>query len=187
MNKIKIKNNNNKKNYLWTLCQFIFILLLSGHAFASDITQENIERLINKERASRELPELTINQDLNNAASLKSRDMINRDYFEHFAHNLTPWIFIKNSGYDYLYAGENLAMDFKTSEGMVKAWMNSPAHRDNILNPDFDEIGIGVIKGEFTDKSGERETTMVSNMFGRKKPTIIKIFDNIANNFRALF
>lgn len=180
--------NHKKKNFAYrhilsaSLEGVIVSLLLVTHVFASPITSENILKLLNEERSERNISKLDINPDLNNAAFLKSKDMINRDYFEHFAFGLSPWAFIKNSGYDYLYAGENLAMDFSTSEGMVRSWMNSPTHRDNILNPDYRDIGIGIVKGEYSENNSSHSTTMVTNMFGRKKPTIIKVFEYITGN-----
>ncbi len=163
-------------------------VLFASHALASPINTENVLQSLNQERTSRGLPKLTIDPDLTSAASLKSKDMLNRNYFEHFAFGLSPWDFIRNAGYNYLYAGENLAMDFNTSEGMVSAWMNSPAHRDNILNPDFRETGLGIIKGEFTENGKSHTTTMVTDMFGREKPTIVKAFDYITKDlFKNLF
>ena len=156
-------------------------------AFASEINQDNLINLINQERNTRGIGSLKINADLNQAAGLKSKDMINRDYFDHYAYGLSPWDFISMSGYNYLYAGENLAMDFNTSEGIVKAWMNSPAHRDNILNPDFTDTGLGIVKGEYTENGYIHDTTMISNMFGREKPAIVKVFDYIARNIFGSF
>lgn len=183
INKISRANQATK----FTLSLFIMFLFSTQYVFASDINQENVINLINKERTSRGIPSLKVDGDLNQAAGLKSKDMINRSYFDHYAFGLSPWDFITISGYNYLYAGENLAMDFNTSEGVVKAWMNSPTHRDNILNPDFTETGIGIVKGDFTEDSNVRSTTMVSNMFGRKRPTISKIFDYIAKNVFGSF
>lgn len=181
-----MKTNINKKllssaSYSLSIAAVSIALVLSNMSpvFASSINSENILELINEERSSRGLQTLTLDPSLDAAARLKSKDMLNRDYFEHFAFGLAPWDFIINAGYDYLYAGENLAMDFSTSEGTVNAWMNSPAHRENILNPDFRETGIGVVKGEFNDGSGPHTTTMTTNMFGRKKPAIVKIFNNV--------
>ncbi len=178
------KNKNKKilSTIKYSVLTMVVFVLTYSAAFASDITPDNLINLINKERSARGIPSLKLNENLDNAASLKAKDMINRNYFEHYAFNLTPWDFIENSGYDYLYAGENLAMDFNTSEGVVKAWMNSPAHRDNILNPDFTETGIGVVKGEYNENGIYHDTIMVSNMFGRKKPAIIKVFNYLAKN-----
>lgn len=157
-------------------------ILFASQAFASTISTQNVLDSINQERTVRGLPKLTIDNDLTSAANLKSKDMLNRKYFEHFAFSMTPWDFIKNAGYNYLYAGENLAMDFNTSEGMVSAWMKSPAHRDNILNPDFRDTGLGIVKGEYTENGNTHSTTMVTNMFGRKKPVILRAFDYITKS-----
>lgn len=172
-----------KRNLLMSsLFVFLITFLLSGKSFASEINTENVVKLVNLEREERGLPMLKVDSSLTQAASLKTKDMLNRNYFEHRAFGMSPWDFIKLSGYDYLYAGENLAMDFNTSEGMVNAWMNSPAHRDNILNSDYTEMGIGVVKGEYTENGASHSTTLVTNMFGRKKPAIVKLFDYIAKN-----
>lgn len=165
---------------------FVFVSS-SQKALASDITVENVTYLLNKERIYHGLSPLNVDIDLNHAAKNKSKDMLNRNYFEHYAYNLTPWDFINNSGYKYLYAGENLAMDFETSEGMVGAWMKSPLHRKNILSEDFEDIGIGVVKGIYVENGQEKETTIVSNMFGRKKPVIVEIFNKIIDNIQILF
>jgi uncharacterized protein YkwD len=184
----KIESNLIKHKALSLSFAVLASSLFVSRAFASPISTDNVLYSINQERTSRGLQKLTIDPDLTSAASLKSKDMLNRNYFEHFAFGLSPWDFIHNAGYNYLYAGENLAMDFNTSEGMVSAWMNSPAHRDNILNPDFRETGIGIIKGEFSEDGKARTTTMVTDMFGREKPTIVKAFDYITKNlFRNLF
>jgi hypothetical protein len=55
------------------------------------------------------------------------------------------------------------------------------------LSEDYEDTGIGVIKGTYTENGQAHETIMVSNMFGRKKPAIIKIFNNIVNGIQSLF
>jgi len=183
-----MKINKNKIYKLSFLASTAILLnsIIYSCAFASAITPDNVVRLINIEREKKGMEKLKVDGSLNQAALLKTKDMLNRDYFEHYAFGLTPWDFIKLADYNYLYAGENLAMDFNTSEGMVNAWMNSPRHRDNILSSEYTETGIGIVKGEYTEKGKSRETIMVTNTFGRKKPTIIKIYDLIARNiFRS--
>ena len=187
MNTNKNKISRANKTAKVTISLIVAFLFSTQIAFASEINQSNLINLINQERTGRGVPALKIDIDLNQAASLKSKDMINRSYFDHYAYGLSPWDFIKNAGYNYLYAGENLAMDFETSEGVVKAWMSSPTHRDNILNPDFTETGLGIVKGEYNRNGYTSDTTMISNMFGRKKPTIVKIFDYIARNVFGSF
>ena len=190
MNISYIMKNKNKKFKL-SLAATIFIALTFSVSVspvaASSIDPENVSYLINKERTYYGLEPLNINESLSGAAINKSNDMVSRDYFEHYAYGLTPWDFINFSGYNYLYAGENLAMDFQTSEGMVSAWMNSDHHRENILNPDFNEMGVGIVKGTYTENGVSRETTMVTNMFGRKKPVILEVFNNIVTKVVDFF
>lgn len=181
--------NNNKKFKILIAATLVGISTFAGVSFvrASDITPENVLYLLNRERTYFGVEPLRLDPDLNQAATLKSRDMVGRDYFEHYDFGLTPWDFIRNQGYNYLYAGENLAMDFQTSEGMVSAWLNSPTHRQNILSPDFNDTGIGIVKGAYTENGKVRETTMVTDMFGRKKPVIVEIINNIAKNISYFF
>ncbi len=91
--------------------------------------------------------------------------MVENNYFEHFSPSgTTPWDFIESAGYNYQLAGENLAMDFSTNEGVNRAWLNSPSHAKNILNPDFKNIGVAVIEGQLEG----HETTLIVQMFGLK-------------------
>jgi uncharacterized protein YkwD len=168
---------------------FVFVSLFAiniSSSKASEITPANLETLVNSERVANGLIPLKVNDQLDSAATAKSEDMINRNYFEHYAFGLTPWDFIIKAGYNYLYAGENLAMNFDTAEGNVNAWMNSPAHKANILNPDYTDMGIGVVKGVYADSTGSHNTIMVTNMFGRQKPMIMQIFDSVVAGIASL-
>jgi hypothetical protein len=74
--------------------------------------------------------------------------MIDNDYWAHIAPDgTTPWSFIDDAGYVYIKAGENLAYGFATSSGTVDGWMNSPGHRANILDEEFEEVGFGILDG----------------------------------------
>ncbi|WRH65149.1 MAG: CAP domain-containing protein [Planktothrix sp. GU0601_MAG3] len=55
----------------------------------------------------------------------------------------TPWDRIKATGYNYSWAAENIYASPATPEAAVEGWMNSPLHRDNILDPNLTEIGVG--------------------------------------------
>jgi len=195
MYKNKNKNINKKKSIAVEIAStmavilfLVFVLVSSASsAFASDINEDNILRLINKERTYRGIPSLEVRDELRDASINKSSDMLTRNYFEHYAFGLAPWDFITDAGYDYLYAGENLAMDFDTSEGMVRSWMQSTTHRNNILNPDFDETGIGVVKGEYTEGTNTHDTYMVANMFAKKKPAVMKFIDRIVDFVKNIF
>lgn len=188
-----MKNKNIKftNKVAAVLLSFVFVAVLSipfvtPKTYASDIDPVNITILVNRERINNGLAPLKVNYELTSAAEAKSTDMIQRHYFDHYALGLTPWMFIKNANYNYQYAGENLAMDFETSEGMVSAWMNSPAHRANILNPKYEEIGIGVVKGAYSENNVAHETIMVTNMFGSEKPSYTKVLETIKAGFNEL-
>lgn len=133
--------------------------------YATNITIEKILSLVNQERTKADLPPLKLSSTLSTAATRKASDMFVKDYWAHVSPTgTTPWQFITSAGYDYLYAGENLAKDFATSEEAVRAWMNSPTHRANILKPEYTEIGLAVMNGKLQDG----ETTLVVQEFGTR-------------------
>jgi len=130
---------------------------------ASSIAKDNIIRLTNAERQKFGLNALKENSRLSSAALAKANNMIEEQYWDHFGPNgETPWQFIKASGYQYIYAGENLAKGFKSSEGVVQAWMASPTHRENILSGNYKEIGIATVTGELLGEN----IILVVQMFG---------------------
>jgi hypothetical protein len=142
---------------------FILFVILINTAWASSITKEKVIELANTDRKEKGVEELKENEKLSQAASSKAEDMILNDYFSHTSpQGITPWRWIEKTGYDYSYAGENLAMDFTSAEKMNEAWLASPTHRANILNERYKEIGVaakdGVINGH--------ATTVVVQMFG---------------------
>lgn len=138
--------------------------------YATEIGEAKLIELLNTERTNHELNALTIDPTLYFAALTKAQDMLKKGYFEHFTpENKSPWVFIRNAGYNYAKAGENLAMDFRTAEGVHNAWMASPAHKQNILDPDFENIGLAALKGNFNG----HETVMIVEMFGKKDQSFL--------------
>lgn len=132
--------------------------------FATDITVNKLYELSNQERLKANLAPLTYNEKLSTAAKKKAEDMFSKNYWAHYGPNgETPWDFILGSGYQYEFAGENLAKNFLFSDGVVSAWMASPTHRDNILRGDYTEVGYAIMNGVL---NGE-ETTLVVQMFGK--------------------
>lgn len=131
--------------------------------FASDITAAQTVNTTNSERARLGLGPLKMSSVLNQAAVAKANHMFANDYWAHIAPDgTTPWVFIKNAGYGYSVAGENLARDFDTTGAMVQAWMDSPTHKENIVNGKYTEIGVAVVNGVLEGV----ETTLVVQMFG---------------------
>jgi uncharacterized protein YkwD len=91
---------------------------------------------------------------LTEAAQLKANDMASKGYFAHVSPDgKTPWYWLDKVGYAYDYAGENLAVNFVNSPDISNAWMASPEHRANILNPVFKDIGIATAVGIYQGKS----------------------------------
>ena len=141
-----------------------------GADIFNQVTQSDLYTLTNKARADNELPALKINPELEKAAQLKLQDMGSFGYFGHVSpQGITPWAWFEKARYDYQAAGENLAMDFNSSSDVMRAWLASPDHRQNILYPNFTEIGIvtgtAIIDG--------RSRTVVVQEFGQPvvKPT----------------
>ena len=130
---------------------------------SSNISVQELLTLTNQRRQENGLSALQLNPQLSEAAAQKAQDMFAKNYWAHIAPDgTTPWYFIKNSGYDYLYAGENLARGFSTSPEVVDAWMASPSHRENMLSPNYNEIGFAISSGSLTGS----ETVLVVEMFG---------------------
>ena len=110
------------------------------------ITETNLQRQQNGD-----LPALTENARLDEAASAKANDMFLNQYFEHVSPTgIDPGKLVQSYGYDYIVAGENLILgNFSSEKEVVQDWMNSPGHRANILNNRYTEIGVAVIKGTY--------------------------------------
>ena len=116
--------------------------------YASNINADQVLIKTNEERAARDLKPLQINEKLNQAALAKAQDMFADQYWSHNSPDGDqPWDFIKDSGYVYKYAGENLARDFDNTREMIAAWMASPTHKENIVNPNFTQMGLAVLNG----------------------------------------
>jgi uncharacterized protein YkwD len=131
--------------------------------YSSDITAQTVYDLTNQERQKNGLPLLHYNPILSESAASKARDMFTNNYWAHNSpQGRTPWDFFKDQGYQYSVAGENLAKDFYDTDSMMKAWMNSPTHKANVVSTKYQEIGIGVVNGVLNGV----KTTLVVQHFG---------------------
>jgi uncharacterized protein YkwD len=121
----------------------------------SVLTAEGIIVFTNNERKKNNLAPLEVNEILMRTADQKAKDILNRQYFAH----LSPSgegvkELAQTAGYESIIIGENLALGtFKDEAEVVEAWMESPGHRANILNPYYREIGVAVEKGLFEGKN----------------------------------
>lgn len=154
--------------YLLVAISLVFVSKSNLHlsnvlGVATDISISKLFALTNEERTKSNLPTLKMNSELSVAAEKKAENMFKNDYWAHFGpHGESPWDFIKQSGYQYEYAGENLAKNFLFSQNVVDAWMDSPTHKENIIKKEYSEVGYAVKNGML---NGE-ETTLVVQMFG---------------------
>ena len=142
--------------------------------YATNVSAQEVSSEINEARRADGENALSTDDQLNKAASLKADDMFKNGYWSHNSpQGAQPWVWFQKAGYSYQNAGENLAKDFRTSKGLTNAWLESETHRQNMLNPEFKNMGIAVVNGKL---QGE-ETTLVVALFGTRQteaPATIK-------------
>ncbi len=146
---IKINQYTTKFSIFYAgLAVVLSLLFIGNNALAKEINLINTVKLVNESRQANGLPKLFINPTLIKVASDKANDMITHHYFAHTSpQGISPWYWFRKNNYNYEYAGENLAINYRTAEEQHRAWMNSPTHRRNILNPNYTEIGIATAHG----------------------------------------
>ncbi len=121
----------------------------------SEITADNIFKAVNAERkkvTAYYIGELKRNSELDKAAMLRAQDMLQNRYFSHNSPSGKYYVeFIAETKYDTSSdssgSGENLALDNRTTEEVIKAWINSPLHYANILTTWYEDTGIAVVDG----------------------------------------
>lgn len=174
-------SNNQRARLIHSQIIFLLVLLLVGTSFLINIgkqkapsvlganvniASQDLLVLTNQDRANAGLQPLQMNAQLAAAAEAKAQDMFAKDYWAHFAPDGTsPWDFIKAAGYNYVYAGENLARGFSSSTDVVNAWMASPEHRANMLSNNYADVGFAVEQGRLP---GDSNTVLVVEMFGSR-------------------
>jgi hypothetical protein len=180
-------HNNHKAKILWPRSIVILIgLFIMGRSivditvgllpgvlgYASQIDPAKVIELTNSERLGAGLEVVNQNSELSQAALAKAADMFTKGYWAHVSPTGTePWSFITSSGYKYQHAGENLARDFGNPTDIVKAWMASPTHRQNLLDGRYKDIGVAVMDGYINGV----ETTIVVQMFGSPQTSVSNI------------
>lgn len=128
----------------------------------SDIIEQS-----NKARAQLNVDPLTTDNKLMSAAQMKAEDMAKGHYFAHTAPDGTvPWDYFKKVEYIYEDAGENLAVTNQDASSVINGWLNSPAHRENLLSTKYNNMGIGM--AAFGDYEGHKDTYVIVAMYGRR-------------------
>lgn len=119
------------------------------------LTKSKVIEETNLQRQNNGLSSLAENSFLDKAALAKANDMFKNQYFEHVSPlGINPGELVSSSGYEYIIAGENLILgNFSSEKDVVENWMQSPGHKENILNSRFSEIGVAIIKGEYNGET----------------------------------
>lgn len=193
------KNNNYRPEFLYGHDYFfIFIAVIAIEvAFlfspviiknqSADVITGFLTVLTNEERERNNLPDLVINPVLNQAAELKARDMADKGYFAHTSpEGKTPWYWLDLVGYKYDYAGENLAVNFTDTKDVTKAWMDSPAHRANIMKQPYREIGSGVATGTYNGQASIFAVQVYGNPVVIEKVKPVAKTNKISTNSREV-
>lgn len=118
---------------------------VAGAQQEPSISVSEIQALVNEYRQQNGLNPVELDSRLVTAAQIKAQDMATRNYFAHTnPDGQKVYKLIGENCYYYLTAGENLAVDFEKSENIVKAWIKSPSHNSVMLDPKFEDTGIGI-------------------------------------------
>lgn len=116
--------------------------------------------LVNAERRRARCPEVHLDERLRRAARGHSADMAAHNEMSHEGSDgSSPWDRAQRAGYDAALS-ENVAVGYATAEAVMDGWMNSPGHRDNILNCEARATGVGVARSA-------NGTPYWTQMFGR--------------------
>lgn len=151
--------------------------LIHKTVLGANVTASVLVDLTNESRLAYNQEPLARNSVLDQAANLKAEDMATNGYFSHNSPTgITPWHWFKQAGYAFLYAGENLAINFTDATEVRNAWLASPTHRANLLDVKFREIGMATVSGVYKDGP----TIYVVQLFGT--PAKVKVEETSPSN-----
>lgn len=109
--------------------------------------EQEVFNLINQQRTNNGLAALKIDNEVQNVARIKAKDMVQNNYFSHTSPTYgSPFEMLNSFKISYKTAGENIAGN-SNNQSAVTAWMNSSGHKANILNSSFNYTGIGAVTG----------------------------------------
>lgn len=111
-------------------------------------TIQEVLDIVNSERTRVGLLPLRLHSQLIVAAQAHSDDMARHNFMSHTGSDgSSPFDRMRRYGYNFRWAGENVASGYSSPQDVMQGWMNSSGHRANILNPNFRDIGIGYARG----------------------------------------
>ncbi|WP_274652531.1 CAP domain-containing protein [Paenibacillus humicola] len=124
---------------------------------AGDVSQSNfasqVISLVNQERAKAGLSALSSDALLTKVALDKAKDMYTNNYFDHNSPTYgSPFDMMRAYGVQYSYAGENIAKGQRSPQEVMNDWMNSSGHRANIMNANYNKIGVAYYNGEWVQE-----------------------------------
>ncbi len=145
-----------------------YVTSCDGESLYLNAYEKSTYELHNQTRASNGLATLCVHRALTQAAQYHSQEMIDKGYFDHNSYDGESFSArLERFGYDsYEEVGENIAWGSGTNaypDSIFQIWMNSSEHQENILSPNYREVGIGTATGECEGYSG---CTMYTVDFG---------------------
>ena len=136
-------------------------------AYATSMSVSGLLSATNTQRSQNGVSGLSLNSKLNAAAQAKASDMASRNYWSHNTpEGNPPWVFVTAQGYSYQKLGENLAAGFNDEQSTVNGWMASAAHRENLLDSAFSEVGFGFANNPDYTSAGGGPMTIVVAFYG---------------------
>ncbi|MDD5469654.1 MAG: CAP domain-containing protein [Candidatus Peribacteraceae bacterium] len=162
-------------NYITaSMVKYALMQALQSSLFIGTRTKTELLTQINAERARHGIAPLALNPILTQAAELHAADMWKRRYFSHITPEGRTYVDrMRAAGYftppascscearctcePYFSLGENIAQGQLTVEQVMSDWLNSPPHRENMLNPNFTDIGIGLFGTIWVETFGHIE------------------------------
>lgn len=139
-----------KKLAIATLSIIVLILISTIAIFAigfgvvdrDPVFKGNLDERVDTVRAIYDLPGLEQTEELNKIAQSKCDEMVERHYFSH--ENPEGKKIWELADINYKYFGENLAYGYSDAYSVVSGWENSKTHKENLLNPNFTQVGYGI-------------------------------------------
>jgi hypothetical protein len=139
-------------------------------SYATSMSISGLLADTNAQRTANSVNALSLNGKLDAAAQASADDMAARNYWSHNTPDGNPpWIWATNQGYGYQKIGQNLATGFNDEQTTINGWMNSPSHRENLLDPAFTDVGFGFANNPNYTAAGGGPMTIIVAFYGEPK------------------
>lgn len=121
------------------------VTLLNPELAAASARVNDVADLVNEARTQAGLSPVTLVAELSKAAQVRAEETT-----KSFSHTRPDgrdcFTILEEMGVTCQYAGENIAMGQRTAQEVMEAWMDSPGHRENILDPSFGRLGVACVE-----------------------------------------